>query len=225
MSLLLLTDHGSSPQEVLPALWRLPFAVKVRPAQEAPEDPPPPADVVLVDAREDLAGAKNLCRRLRGRTPDQPLIAVFTQGGLITLNTAWRVDDIVLDTTGANELTMRLRMAVTRHVLATPCPERPAEGGPLALDPATRTATLRGQRIELTFTEFEILACLARRPGQIVDHRAMLDHLYAGEPRGSTRALHTHIRRIRRKLGPEHAGLIACVYGVGYRLQHARTGD
>lgn len=223
MSVLLLTDRGTQPEEVLPALSQVPYRIKVRPAHVPPGPPAPRAEVVLVDARDHLAEAKQLCRRLRSQVPEQPIMAVFTSGGLITLNTGWHVDDVVLDTAGSDEVTMRLRMAANRHVAGqghTHCRPR-SDQGPLTLDASTRTATLCGERIELTYTEFEILACLARRPGQTVDHRIMLDHLYGGEPRGTTRSLHTHIRRIRAKLGPEHAGLIRCVHGIGYRLHLA----
>jgi DNA-binding response OmpR family regulator len=218
LTVLLLTDHDRAPEDVLPALCRVPYTVKVSPTMALPDDPAPPADVVLVDAREDLATAKDLCRSLRGRAPDQPLIAVFTPGGLITLNEGWRVDDVVLNTAGTDELTMRLRLATSRRTPACPRPERRGGHGPLEIDAAARSVKLCGREIELTYTEFEIVAFLARRPGQTVDHHLMLDHLYGGDPRGSTRALHTHIRRIRRKFGPEHTRLISCVHGIGYRL-------
>jgi DNA-binding response OmpR family regulator len=132
------------------------------------------------------------------------------------------VDDVILRTAGAGEVSMRLRLAADRHRQQA---RRRPEADRFALDEADRSVRVCGRRLTLTYTEFEILCCLARRPGQVVAHATILDHLYNGEPRGTSRTVQTHLRRIRVKLGPEHAGLIQTVHGIGYRLRADLRGS
>jgi len=213
---LLLTEDGKQPDEVLPALRNLPYRVKV--CQERTD--PCPAEAVLVDARRDLAWARSQCRSVGALKLGLPLLAIFNADGLVALNPAWLVDDVVLPTACATEVRMRLRLARDRHLSRESTGCEVLGTAVLSLDPAGRTARLCDRQIKFTYAEFEILACLARRPGQVVTHHALLDHLYDGEPRGTTRAVQTHIRRIRAKLGPDHACLIQTSHGIGYRLMN-----
>src|SRR4029078_9547618 len=81
-SLLLLTNVLEPSDEVLPALGLLLHSVRVAPAEGVALIDAPPSDVVLVDARRDLAQAKSLCRLLRTTGLDAPLLAIVTEGGL-----------------------------------------------------------------------------------------------------------------------------------------------
>jgi hypothetical protein len=211
---LLLTERGRRPDDVLPALRSLPYSVHV--CQEAAD--PCPAEAVLVDARSDLVWAKARCRSVGAAKLGRPLLAIFNADGLVALSPAWMVDDVVLPTACPNEVRMRLRLAAERHRRRKSTDCELLGTSTLRLDQASRTARLCDRQIRLTYAEFEILACLARKPGQVVTHSVLLDHLYEGEPRGTTRAIQTHIRRIRAKLGPDHAGLIQTSHGIGYRL-------
>ncbi len=216
---LLLAERGRQPDEVLPALRSLPYRVLV--CQE-PADPCL-AEAILVDARRDLAWARSLCRTVGTAKLGRPVLAVFNADGLVALSPGWLVDDVVLPTACPGEVSMRLRLAAERlrHRLAVPA--QLLGTTTLTLDQASRTARLYDRQIKLTYAEFEILSCLARKPGHVITHHALLDHLYDGEPRGTTRAIQTHIRRIRAKLGPEHAPLIQTSHGIGYRLDPRET--
>jgi two-component system response regulator MtrA len=88
--------------------------------------------------------------------------------------------------------------------------------GALLLDPTSRAATLAGAPVELTRAEFDLLAALARRPGEAVTRQWLVEHVLSPERDGTERTLDVHVSRLRKKLGRD--GLIETVWGIGYRL-------
>ena len=111
--LLLTTD--SDPEAVLPALSLLPHEVRpLRPEVSALLEAGP-HDIVLVDARTDLAGARSLCRLLDSSGVDVPVVAVVTEGGLVAVTSDWSVDEILLPTSGPAEVDARLRLVRSRR--------------------------------------------------------------------------------------------------------------
>ena len=114
MDLVLLTAAMQPTAEVLPALGLLPHGVTVLPLDAAALVDHSTGDLVLVDARRDLAGARSFTRVLAAVGLPVPVIAVLTDGGLIALSADWAIDDLVLDTAGPAELDARLRLAVDR---------------------------------------------------------------------------------------------------------------
>ena len=114
--LLLITGTLEPSAEVLPALGLLLHPIRVLPADASALVEAPPADVVLVDARRDLAHAKNICHLLHTTGLDCPLFAIVTEGGLAAVNAEWGVDDVILHTAGPAELEARVRLcARSRH--------------------------------------------------------------------------------------------------------------
>ena len=90
--------------------------------------------------------------------------------------------------------------------------------GPLVLDKISMHASLDGEPLELTSAEFKLLAYLMERPGKVQD-RYELQHIILGyADTTQTRALDTHIKRLRHKLGP-HAACIATERGCGYYFE------
>ncbi len=87
--------------------------------------------------------------------------------------------------------------------------------GALELDLAARSAHVAGVAVELTHTELELLAALARRPGAALTRRALVE---AALDLGTERTLDVHVSRLRKKL-PEGAPRIVTVWGIGYRLE------
>ena len=91
------------------------------------------------------------------------------------------------------------------------------------LDWACKSATYRGEPLNLTQSEFKIMAALMRRPGVVFSREELLDILY---PHGETvvqKAVDVHIHNIRKKLGDDAAGLLQTVRSFGYRI--ARPHD
>jgi DNA-binding response OmpR family regulator len=218
-TLLLLTNVLEPSDEVLPALGLLLHSVRVAPAEGVALMDAPPSDVVIVDARRDLAQAKSLCRLLRTTGLDVPLLAIVTEGGLAALTPEWGLDDVLLQTAGPAEVEARLRLVVGRSSAAEP-DDVPGEirSGELTIDEATYSARLRGRVLDLTFKEFELLKYLAQHPGRVFTRAQLLQEVWGYDYFGGTRTVDVHVRRLRAKLGPEYESLIGTVRNVGYRF-------
>ena len=113
-TLLLLTSALQPSAEVLPALALLGHQVKILPAEGSALLDAPDADVILVDGRQELAHARDLCRLLRTTGTDCPVLLVVTEGGLAVVAHDWGMDDVVLHTCGPAELEARIRLSIGR---------------------------------------------------------------------------------------------------------------
>ena len=80
------------------------------------------------------------------------------------------------------------------------------------------------ERINLTPLEFDLLHALASRPQQVFTREMLLNRVWGYEYYGGARTVDVHVRRLRAKLGEEHAGLIQTVRSVGYRFGQSRWG-
>ena len=219
-ALLLLTDDVSPSAEVLPALGLLPDSVRVAPAEVSSLLDAPACDVVLVDARRDLARARSLCRLLRTTGLAVPLLALLTEGGLVALTAECGVDDVLLATAGPAEVDARLRLAAGQvEAAAGPAEEQGVvRAGELTIDETTYTCRLKGRTLDLTFKEFELLKHLAQHPGRVYTRAQLLQEVWGYDYFGGTRTVDVHVRRLRAKLGSEHEQLIGTVRHVGYKF-------
>src|SRR5690606_28719460 len=96
------------------------------------------------------------------------------------------------------------------------------EYGPLVLTLETYQAAIDGQPLDLTYMEYELLKFLAAHPGRVFTREVLLSRVWGYEYFGGARTVDVHIRRLRAKLGQEHASLIQTVRSVGYRFGQAR---
>src|SRR5579859_3960778 len=101
--ILLLTNSRGSSVEVLPALELLNHQVHILPAEPTALLDADPADVVFLDARRDLVGARSLTQLLKATGLSSPLLLILTEGGMAAVSSAWAVDDIVLESAGPAE--------------------------------------------------------------------------------------------------------------------------
>jgi DNA-binding response OmpR family regulator len=219
MDLVLLTAARQQPTaEILPALGLLTHRVTVLPLDAGVLVDRPLGDVILLDARRDLAAARSFTRVLAAVGISTPIVAVLTEGGLIALSAEWTVDDIVLDTAGPAELDARLRLAVDRRAaLRDPLPDQ-VDIGDLTIDESTYTARLSGTPLDLTYKEFELLKFLAQHPGRVFTRSHLVQEVWGYDYFGGTRTVDVHVRRLRAKLGPEHEQMIGTVRNVGYKF-------
>ncbi|MCA0321694.1 MAG: DNA-binding response regulator, partial [Actinobacteria bacterium] len=112
---LLLTNSLAPSAEVLPALGLLAHHVRILPAEASALVDAPDVDLIIVDARRELAVAKSLCRVIDATGRISPLLAVVTEGGLTALSADWGIDDVLVDSAGPAEVEARFRLAVGRH--------------------------------------------------------------------------------------------------------------
>ena len=128
-------------------------------------------------------------------------------------------DDYVTKPFSAAELAARVGALLRRRRPATD----PAVGVPdgLLVDAARHLVAVDGARVELTATEFGVLAALARDPGVVLSRQQLLDAAWGDDWAGGERTLEVHVANLRRKLGddPARPRFVETVRGVGYRLR------
>ena len=180
MQLLLLTSAVQPTAEVLPALGLLPHQVTVLPQDASALVDQPLGDVILVDARRELAGARSFLRLLTAMGCSTPVIAVLTEGGLVAVSGEWSFDDLILDTAGPAELDARLRLSIERRGMVAGDTGERLEIGELAVDEATYTARLSGVALDLTYKEFELLKFLAQHPGRVFTRSHLVQEVWGG---------------------------------------------
>lgn len=219
MDILLLTSvRAVEPAAVLPALDLLPHTIRTAPRDVHALMSGSSPDAVLVDARTDLAEARGTCRMLHATGPGVPLLAVVTDAGLVALNADWGIDDLLLTGAGPAEVEARLRVASGRLSHAATGEQRLIRAGDLSIDPDTYAAKLKGQPLDLTYKEFELLKYLAQHPGRVFTRDQLLREVWGYDYFGGTRTVDVHVRRLRAKLGTEYESMIGTVRQVGYKF-------
>jgi len=186
-----------------------------------------PADgwsgAVVVTA-DDPEEAFAVCRALRkGDRPLSPLILLVPGGQLGDLELREDLfDDFCLYPFQPRELDARMKHLFWRTGGGT----RPelVEYGELVLNLETYQAAVAGRPIDLTYMEYELLKFLAQQPGKVFTRETLLSRVWGYEYYGGARTVDVHIRRLRSKLGEEHANLIQTVRSVGYRFGQSRWG-
>ena len=176
-SLLLLTNTLESSSDVLPALALLGHTVRVAPLEPTALLDIPGGDVILVDARRDLAHARSMTRLLHTGGTDAPMLAILTEGGLAAMSAAWGNEDFVLSSAGPAEVDARIRLALERRASARENSDEDRtqiRAGELTIDEATYTTKLRGEPLDLTFKEFELLKYLAQHSGRVFTRAQLL---------------------------------------------------
>jgi len=176
----------------------------------------------VVVADRDPESAYALCRALRKTdVPLEPLLLLVTGAQLIDLELREDLfDDFCLSPFHPRELEARLRHLFFRTGKGL----RPEiiEHGALQLNSETYQAAISGRPLDLTYMEYELLKFLASHPGKVFTRETLLSRVWGYEYYGGARTVDVHIRRLRAKLGEEHAGLIQTVRSVGYRFGQSR---
>jgi DNA-binding response OmpR family regulator len=212
--ILVLTNAPISEQ-VLPALELLSHRVRQIPAEPAQLVSAPEYDIVIVDGRQDLVGAKSLCRLLRATGQDAPLLLVVTEGGMSALSGDWGIDDVLLSTAGPAEADARVRLALARRDEVA-APTRVQASG-VTIDEQSYSAKLHGKPLDLTYKEFQLLHFLATHPSRVFTREQLLSEVWGYDYFGGTRTVDVHVRRLRAKLGDADQ-IIGTVRNVGYRF-------
>jgi DNA-binding response OmpR family regulator len=220
-SLLLLTNALEPSADILPALGLLGHSVRVAPLEPTALLDIPSGDIVLIDARRDLAHARSMTRLLHTGGTDAPMLVIITEGGLAAMSAAWGNEDFILNTAGPAEVDARLRLALERRatVRGADVDDRDViRAGDLTIDEATYITKLRGETLDLTFKEFELLKYLAQHAGRVFTRAQLLQEVWGYDYYGGTRTVDVHVRRLRAKLGADHESLIGTVRNVGYKF-------
>jgi DNA-binding response OmpR family regulator len=177
-------------------------------------------DLIVLDlglpGRDGLDVIRDI--RAQARTP----IVILTARGEETdriVGLELGADDYIVKPFSPREVVARVR-AVLRRASAPDDERQVLRRGAMEIDIPRMRVSVDGAPIELTATEFQLLATMARRPGQVFTRGQLLDAVRGDAFEGYERAIDAHIKNIRRKIEPDSAKpvYIQTVYGVGYRF-------
>jgi len=177
-------------------------------------------DLVVLDLGLPGIDGLEVARTLR-RERDTPIIMLTARiedtDRIVGLELG--ADDYVTKPFNPRELVARVRAVLRRTGGALPAPEMLRAGG-LVLDLGGHEATLDGRPVELTPTEFALLAVLLQNPGRAFTRLELLERVQGYAYEGYERTIDAHIKNLRAKLGddPRHPHYVQTVFGVGYKL-------
>jgi two-component system, OmpR family, response regulator ChvI len=181
-------------------------------------------DLAILDIGLPRLDGLDLCRRLRGRSGQLPIVFVTSREDEFdrVLGLEIGADDYLCKPFSMRELMARVKVLLRR---ANPgegqrqSPDEVVRVGALSLDPLRLAVTWNGAAISLTVTEFLLLQALARRPGVVKTRDQLMTDAYPDRVSVSDRTIDSHIKRIRRKFALVDPAFTAIegVYGAGYR--------
>ena len=126
-------------------------------------------------------------------------------------------DDYMTKPFSPRELVLRVKSVLRRGTVQSEEPNDLVQLGPIRIDRSRHEVRINGQPVELTATEFKLLALLIERRGRVQNRDKLLNDVWGYESVIDTRTVDTHVRRLREKLGPA-ADCIETVRGFGYRV-------
>ena len=181
-------------------------------------------DLVVLDLMLPKVDGLEVCKRLRADS-NVPIIMLTARGEELdkVLGLELGADDYITKPFSMREFRSRVKAALRRAGMTRNDGEVEAtvEAGGLRIDPAKRTVHLRGEAVQTTFVEFEILGAMARSPGRVFTRDMLLARVWGDSAYRDPRTIDVHIRHLREKLerdakDPEY---LFTVRGVGYRFR------
>jgi DNA-binding response OmpR family regulator len=181
-------------------------------------------DLIILDLMLPGLHGTEVARRLKadGRTAHIPIVMLTAKGEEtdVVVGLTLGADDYVTKPFSMKILLARLA-TVLRRAEATVTDSIPTlKAGPLAIDTSKHEATVDGEPIKLTLTEFKLLCALLGARGRVLTRDQLMDKAMGADVFVTDRAIDVHITAIRKKLGKAH-WLVHTVRGVGYRLRES----
>jgi DNA-binding response OmpR family regulator len=174
-------------------------------------------DLVVLDLMLPGFDGLEVCRRIQAERPVPVLMLTARDGEtdqLVGLGVG--ADDYLTKPFSMRVLVARVRALLRRAERANAAPAAVLRAGPIEVDRAARKVRCGDAEVHLTPTEFDLLHCLAGAPGTVFTRAQLLEQVWNWSDASRTRAVDSHVKALRRKLGP---GLIRTVHGLGYALE------
>ncbi len=179
----------------------------------------------IICAEEDPDAAFSICRSIRRKDfLVEPLLLVISGNQLGALSELEDLfDDFCISPFHPVEFEARVRHGQWKAGKGTAA--NVVQYGDLALNVETYQAAFNGQPLDLTYMEYELLKFFVMHAHKVYTREQLLTRVWGYEYYGGARTVDVHVRRLRAKLGEEHAGLIQTVRSVGYRFGMNRWGS
>ena len=180
-------------------------------------------DLLILDIMMPGRSGLDICREMRSRSA-VPIILLTAKDAEVDKVVGLEVgaDDYVTKPFSVRELLGRVRAQLRRRDLdrAAPADGATIESGDVTIDLARHLVTVRGEPVNLTRSEFQVLRLLAESPGQVFSRKEIMEELWQTEFRGDVRACDVHISNLRQKVerDPQKPELVLTVRRVGYRF-------
>lgn len=189
-------------------------------AVESARDTEP--DVIVLDLMLPGIDGIEACRRIRAFS-DAYIIMLTAKSDEVDKLVGLSVgaDDYLTKPFSPRELVARVRAMLRRPRTPSAVPETQVRRfGDLEIDVAGREVRVRGQDVELTRTEFDLLDALSAQPRVAFSRRQLLDHVWGGDWYGDEHVIDVHVGNLRRKLDDDatQPRYVRTVRGVGYRM-------
>jgi DNA-binding response OmpR family regulator len=181
-------------------------------------------DLVVLDIMLPKLDGLEVCKRLRAES-EVPIIMLTARDDELdkVLGLELGADDYITKPFSIREFRSRVRALLRRAAVSRQFDVAgeviSAQG--LTIDLARRVVEFGGNRVQLTYVEFELLRILASHPGRVYSRRMLLEALWGGADYREPRTIDVHVRHLREKLEPDPAEpeYILTVRGVGYRFR------
>jgi DNA-binding response OmpR family regulator len=178
-------------------------------------------DLLLLDIMLPDANGTDVCRRLKSQDPTRalPIIMMTARGEESdrVLGLELGADDYIVKPFSFKELTARVRAVLRRGKEEGPS-KKLSIAGEIEIDTERYEVRVRGEIVDLTTTEFKLLALLASKKGRVFSREQILDHLWGYDKIVLDRTVDVHIKNLRLKLGPS-SRLLLNIRGVGYKVE------
>jgi DNA-binding response OmpR family regulator len=180
-------------------------------------------DLVVLDIMLPRLDGLEVCKRLRA-TSSVPIIMLTARDDELdkVLGLELGADDYITKPFSIREFRSRVRALLRRAQQMSPgaAESERIERDGLVIDVPRRTVSVRGEPVQLTYVEFELLRTLAASPGRVFSRRMLLESLWRSADYRDPRTIDVHIRHLREKLEaePRTPEFILTVRGVGYRF-------
>jgi two-component system, OmpR family, alkaline phosphatase synthesis response regulator PhoP len=180
-------------------------------------------DLLVLDLGLPGRDGLDVAREIR-RWSDTPIVMLTARGDetdrIVGLELG--ADDYVVKPFSPKELVARVR-AVLRRSRATARGDEIVRAGDVEIDTGKMRVSVGGASVELTPTEFQLLATLAREPGRVFTRSQLLDAVHGVAIESYERAIDAHVKNLRRKIEPTPGNprYVVTVHGVGYRFADA----
>src|SRR3954470_12451789 len=183
-----------------------------------------PFDLLILDIMMPGPSGLDICRDVRSRSA-VPIIVLTAKDAEVDKVVGLEVgaDDYVTKPFSVRELLGRVRAQLRRRELdrsSSVTESKTIDAGTVRIDLARHLVSIRGEPVNLTRSEFQVLRLLAERPGQVFSRLEIMEELWQSEFSGDVRACDVHISNLRQKIerDPQEPELVLTVRGVGYRL-------